>query len=182
MSRAWLAVAIGVLVVALAVVAAVLLPVRRAEAPAALTSPTAPAPMQAPARTAPVPRPEPAPLVVPVAQVPDAAAAPAPLLAELDRALPGLGVPRPARLVGALAKGDRLTLTFSPEFRSQLSDLSALDELTAALSARALTHGYRHLELRVMDARGRAVPLAELVATPAARRPRPEPIDDGVRR
>ena len=82
----------------------------------------------------------------------------------------------------AAAQRDRLTLTFNQEFRPHLGDLSALDELNAALSARVLGHGYHHLELRMVDARGRAVPLAELTATPPARRPRPEPIDDGVRR
>lgn len=104
------------------------------------------------------------------------------LIARLNTLLPGLGVQPPARIVAAGAQGDRLVLTFSAGFRKNLSDLSALDELVGALSHRVLDEGYKHLSLRVLDAQGRAVPLDELVQTPAARRPRPEPIDDGVRR
>ena len=182
MSRVRLAVAVGVIVVALAGVAGWVLFGARSQTPAAPATaapPPAPAPVERPVPTrAPVPTHAPVP---PAAEPPDAAA-PDALLAELNQALPGLGVPPPARLIAAAAQRDRLTLTFNQEFKPQLGDLSALDELTAALSARALLHGYRHLELRMADARGRAVPLAELTATPPARRPRPEPIDDGVRR
>lgn len=104
------------------------------------------------------------------------------LIARLNTLLPGLGVQPPARIVAAGAQGDRLVLTFSAGFRKDLSDLSALDELVGALSHRVLDEGYKHLSLRVLDAQGRGVPLDDLVQTPAARRPRPEPIDDGVRR
>ncbi|MFO0578748.1 MAG: hypothetical protein U1A78_32500 [Polyangia bacterium] len=104
------------------------------------------------------------------------------LLARLNTLLPRLGVQPPARIVAAAAQGDRLVLTFSAGFRKNLADLSALDELVGALSHRVLDEGYKHLSVRVLDAQGRAVPLDELVETPAARRPRPEPIDDGVRR
>lgn len=121
----------------------------------------------------------------PQATKPTAAPAPAPtdaLIARLNPILPRLGVQPPARIVAASAKDDRLVLTFSAEFRKNLADLSALDELVGALSHRVLDDGYKHLSLRVLDARGRSVPLDELVQTPAERRPRPEPIDDGVRR
>ena len=181
MSRASLVVAIGVIVFLLAGAAGLVLFAEHRQTPAA---PVTAAPPVAPA-AAPVERPAPSPAPVPPtapgAELPDAAA-PDALLAELNQALPGLGVPPPARLIAAAAQRDRLTLTFNQEFRPHLGELSALDELTAALSARALTHGFHHLELRMADARGRAVPLAELTATPPARRPRPEPIDDGVRR
>lgn len=181
MSRARLVVAIGVVVVALAAAAGLLLFADHGQKPVALV-PAAPpvAPAAAPVER-PAPSPAPVPPTAPGAELPDAAA-PDALLAELNQALPGLGVPPPARLIAAAAQRDRLTLTFNQEFRPHLGELSALDELTAALSARALTHGFHHLELRMADARGRAVPLAELTATPPARRPRPEPIDDGVRR
>lgn len=182
MSRARLVVAIGVVVVALAAAAGLLLFADHGQKPVA---PVPAAPPVAPVAAAPIERPPPSPAPVspnsPGAELPDAAA-PDALLAELNQALPRLGVPPPARLVAAAGQRDRLTLTFNQEFRPHLGDLSALDELTAALSARALTHGFHHLELRMADARGRAVPLAELTATPPARRPRPEPIDDGVRR
>ena len=62
---------------------------------------------------------------------PDPSAA---LLAELNAALPGLGVKPPAQLTAAVTRGDHLTLTFSHEFQPYLASLSALDELTAALS------------------------------------------------
>ncbi len=122
------------------------------------------------------------------AKAPDPAAAFAspdplpPLLTELNAALPKLGVPPPARLTAATVENNLLVLTFNTEFRSHLSDLSALDELTAALSSRTLAHGYRNLDLRMADVRGRTRSLAELTTTLPARRPRPEPIDDGVRR
>lgn len=180
MSQARLVVAVGVILLAGA--AALVIFTDRQQTPRA---PVTAAPPLAPTAAAPVKRPAPSPAPVPPsaprAELPDAAA-PDALLAELNQALPVLGVPPPARLIAAAVARDRLTLTFNQEFRPQLGDLSALDELTAALSARALTHGYRHLELRMADARGRAIPLAELTATPPARRPRPEPIDDGVRR
>lgn len=186
MSQARLAVAVGVIVVALAGAAGLALFAARQPppvAPATGAPPAAPAPAPAPAeQPAPLPAPIPQSAPVPPVADPPDAAAPDALLAELNQALPGLGVRLPARLIAAAARRDRLVLTFNPEFRPHLDDLSALDELTAALSARALTRGYRHLELRLADAHGRAVPLAELTATPPARRPRPEPIDDGVRR
>lgn len=184
MSQARLAVAVGVIVVALAGAAGLALFAARQPPPAApaTTAPSAapaPAPVEQPA---PLPAPVPQSAQVPPGADPPDAAVPDALLAELNQALPGLGVRLPARLIAAAAQRDRLILTFNPEFRPHLDDLSALDELTAALSARALTRGYRHLELRLADVHGRAVPLAELTATPPARRPRPEPIDDGVRR
>ena len=88
----------------------------------------------------------------------------------------------PAHLTAATVESNLLVLTFNAEFRPYLAELSALDELTAALAGRAQAHGYRNLDVRVMDSRGRARSTAELTLTPPARRPRPEPIDDGVRR
>ncbi len=122
----------------------------------------------------------------PAATVP-ASPTPAPssaqsLLGELNAALPKLGVPPPVRITEATVDNKLLILTFSAEFRAHLTDLSALDELTAALSSRVLARGYQNLELRVLNAQGRSQSVAELTATPPARRPRPEPIDDGVRR
>ena len=76
----------------------------------------------------------------------------------------------------------RLVLTFNHAFHSQLQDLTALDALTGRLSEHAREAGYRHLELQLQERSGRIVPVDELVQTPPARRPRPEPIDDGVRR
>ena len=60
--------------------------------------------------------------------------------------------------------------------------VTALDALTGRLSEHARAAGYRHLELQLQERSGRIVPVDELVQTPPARRPRPEPIDDGVRR
>lgn len=91
----------------------------------------------------------------------------------------------PAKIVEARAQGDRLVVVFNAAFRKSLNslrDVSALDELTGALSHRVLDAGYKHLELRVLDEDGRSQLVDELVQTPPERRPRPEPIDDGVRK
>lgn len=184
MSRAKLLIAVGVAFFAIGVATAFLLvrapaPVEQTGAPpAAPSSPASPAPR--PGETSPPPAAPPSQAAVPSA--PGAPSAPQPLLAELNAALPGLGVTPPARLVAADARGDHLTLTFSTEFRPYLASVSALDELIAALSDRIHPHGYRHLDLLLRDEHGQTVSIDELVKTPPARRPRPEPIDDGVRR
>lgn len=189
MSRAKLLVAVGI-VLCLFTAA---LGLARLRAPGPMEQ-TVPAPAAAP-RTA-APRPLPAKMDLPAA-APDAlpasepGQAPAPqppqdshaaLLAELNAALPGLGVRPPAHLTAAATRGDHLTLTFNREFQPYLASVSALDELIAALSGRVHAHGYRHLDLLMLDVHGQAVSIDELVKTPPAQRPRPEPIDDGVRR
>lgn len=117
------------------------------------------------------------------ASPPVTATAPSPL-EEWRAALPGLGIEPPVVLlqVQGDAARSRLVLTFNHAFHSQLQDLTALDALTGRLSERAREAGYRHLELQLQERSGRIVPVDELVQTPPARRPRPEPIDDGVRR
>lgn len=117
------------------------------------------------------------------ASPPVTATAPSPL-EEWRAALPGLGIQPPILLlqVQGDAARSRLVLTFNHAFHSQLQDLTALDSLTGRLSEQAREAGYRHLELRLQERSGRIVPIDELVQTPPTRRPRPEPIDDGVRR
>lgn len=183
MSRAKLLVAVGVAVCALSVAGGLAL-LRAQGKRQQLEGERAAAPRLTPPpreeMQAPAPRPA---QDAPVAASPAAAQSQeAELLRELNAALPRLGVKPPARLVAAAAHGDHLTLTFSSEFRPYLTSVSALDELTAMLSGRIHPHGYRHLNLLLRDERGRAVSIDDLVQTPPARRPRPEPIDDGVRR
>lgn len=144
---------------------------------------TPPATTPTPAVVAPAAQPTPAP-AAPVTSPPtgNATAAPASLLSELGAVLEKHGYKKPIAIVDSQVSGDRLTLTMSPRFAVAAQDLTALDELVAALSASALEKGYRHLELRVQKDDGSVVPLDALVATPPARRPQPDPIDDGVRR
>lgn len=190
MSRAKLLVAVGIVLCVFGV--AIGLARLRAQGPTERTSPAsaaaphpaAPRPLpgnpdeQAAAPTAPpTSQPEPKPEPPRPPQDPSAA-----LLAELNAALPSLGVQPPAQMTAAAMRGDHLTLTFNHDFRPYLASVSALDELIAALSGRVHAHGYRHLDLLMLDARGQAVSIDELVKTPPAQRPRPEPIDDGVRR
>lgn len=107
------------------------------------------------------------------------------LIGRLNASLPGLGVSAPAQIAEAQPQGDRIVLVFNAAFRKSLNnlrDVSALDELTGALSHRVLDAGFKHLELRVLGDNGRSQLLDELVQTPPERRPRPEPIDDGVRK
>lgn len=190
MSRAKLLLAVGIVLCVLSV--AVGLARLRAPEP---TERTSAQPAAAPHPAAPMPPPaNPDEQAAPPGAPPAGAKAPAPepprappdpsaaLLAELNAALPGLGVKPPAQLTAAVTRGDHLTLTFSHEFQPYLASLSALDELTAALSGRVHGHGYRHLDLLMLDTHGQAVSIDELVKTPPAQRPRPEPIDDGVRR
>ncbi len=188
MSRAKLLLAVGIVLCVLSV--AVGLARLRAPEP---TERTSAQPAAAPRPAAPMPPPaNPDEQAAPPGAPPAGAKAPEPprappdpsaaLLAELNAALPGLGVKPPAQLTAAVTRGDHLTLTFSHEFQPYLASLSALDELTAALSGRVHGHGYRHLDLLMLDTHGQAVSIDELVKTPPAQRPRPEPIDDGVRR
>lgn len=186
MSRAKLLVAVGIVLCGFSVVVG--LARLRASGP---TERTNPQPAAAPAAPAPLP-PSPVEQAAAPMAPPASANAPAPprapqdpsaaLVAELNAALPGLGVKPPAQLTAAVRRGDHLTLTFSQEFQPYLASLSALDELIAALSDRVHGHGYRHLDLLMLDKHGQAVSIDELVKTPPAQRPRPEPIDDGVRR
>lgn len=149
--------------------------------PLTTTPPPPPPTTTAPAEVAPAASPTPAP-AAPGTSVPTGSAAPAPLLGELGAVLETHGYKKPIAIVDSRGSGDRLTLTMSPRFAVAAQDLTALDELVAALSASALEKGYRHLELRVQKDDGSVVPLDALVATPPARRPQPDPIDDGVRR
>lgn len=144
-------------------------------------TPSPPPTTTAPAVVAPAASPTPAP-AAPVTSAPTGSAAPASLLSELGAVLEKHGYKKPIAIVDSRVSGDRLTLTMSPRFAVAAQDLTALDELVAALSASALEKGYRHLELRVQKDDGSVVPLDALVATPPARRPQPDPIDDGVRR
>lgn len=146
---------------------------------ARLTGPAAQSPPPSAALVAP---PQPPTVVAPAAP-PVTATAPSPL-EEWRAALPGLGIQPPVLLlqVQGDAARSRLVLTFNHAFHSQLQDLTALDALTGRLSEHAREAGYRHLELQLQERSGRIVPVDELVQTPPARRPRPEPIDDGVRR
>lgn len=125
----------------------------------------------------------PRPPAIPKAQ--PAPSGDASLVERLNASLPGLGVSPPARIAESHPQGDRIVLVFNAAFRKSLNslrDVSALDELTGALSHRVLDAGFKHLELRVLDDTGRSQPVDELVQTPPERRPRPEPIDDGVRK
>jgi hypothetical protein len=187
MSRASLPIILGIILVTLAGLVGGIVLLRTA-------SPgSAEVPLPLPVQAAPaLPAPAVPPVVAPIPSVPEKTPdVPAerktpdplpPILTELNAALPQLGVSPPARLIAIAVEKDLLVLTFNAEFRSHLDDLSALDELTAALSGRAQTHGYLNVDLRMVDSRGRTRSLAELTVTPPARRPRPEPIDDGVRR
>lgn len=125
----------------------------------------------------------PRPPAIPPAQ--PAPSAKAPLIDQLNASLPGLGIGPPARIAETRPQGDRIALVFNAAFRKSLNnlrDVSALDELTSALSHRVLDAGFKHLELRVLDDSGRSQLVDELIQTPPERRPRPEPIDDGVRK
>jgi len=147
---------------------------------ARVTGPAAESPPPAAALVAPPQT----PTVVAAAASPSVTAtAPSPL-EEWRAALPELGIQPPVVLlqVQGDATRSRLVLTFNHAFHSQLQDLTALDALTGRLSEHAREAGYRHLELQLQERSGRIVPIDELVQTPPARRPRPEPIDDGVRR
>lgn len=104
------------------------------------------------------------------------------MLAQINAALPRLGVRPPIRAAQASARGDRLILTFSAELRGFLDDATATDELVGALVDLLHDHGYRHLEVRYLDEHGQSRSIDDVLATPPARRPRPEPVDDGVRR
>ena len=148
----------------------------RVTGPAAI-SPPPPAALVAP------PEPPPAVAAAAAASPPVTATEPS-LLEEWRAALPELGIHPPVVLlqVQGDAARSRLVLTFNHAFHSQLQDLTALDALTGRLSEHARAAGYRHLELQLQERSGRIVPVDELVQTPPARRPRPEPIDDGVRR
>lgn len=142
----------------------------------------------APAATAPIQTPIPTPTPTPTATTdPGPAAPPAlDLAAQLNAELPALGLPRTARIVETRVEGERLTLIFDGALRGSLGNVSALDEWIEALSQRAAKLGHSKLGLRVRtvdaDGKTRDVTIDSLVATPAAARPRPEPIDDGVRR
>lgn len=141
-----------------------------------------------PAATAPAPAPVPTP--TPTVDPPTPAAPAAPptldLAAQLNAELPALGLPKTARIVETRVEGERLTLIFDGALRASLGDVSALDGWIEALSQRAAKLGHRQLGLLVRTALAngatRDVTIDSLVATPPAARPRPEPIDDGVRR
>lgn len=141
-----------------------------------------------PAPTSPATAAESPPTATPTpAALPGPAAPPArDLAAQLNAELPALGLPKTARIVEARVEGERLTLIFDGALRESLGDVSALDGWIEALSQRAakLGHSKLGLRLRTVDNNGisRDVTIDSLVATPAAERPRPEPIDDGVRR
>lgn len=133
----------------------------------------------APPLTPPVPSAAPAPAAAPAPQAPLPASE---VLVRINAALPRLGVKPPMRAVDAVARGDRLLLTMNAPFRAFLRDASATDELVGALADLLHEPGYNHLELRYLDERGQSHSIDDVLATPPDRRPRPEPIDDGVRR
>ena len=135
----------------------------------------------------------PAAIARPEASAPSApSAVSAPAVAEsdlrtrLNAELPRAGLPATARILETRGNGDRLTLIFDAALRDSLNDVSALDGWIGALSRRAADLGYPHLDLRIRlrDGQGRAddVTIDSLVRTPPEKLPRPEPIDDGVRR